>query len=330
MPVNDTISVTEAMLKRAAESGLCRLIPIAALSCGLKGEAITEMGELSRSDVIAVSNADEPVASARFLRTAMEYASNFNLHVITFCEDKSLAEGGMMHEGSVSVFSGLSGIPSEAEEITAARNIAIAGMTGVKLHLVKISAASTLKHIKSAKERGLKISASVTPHHLTLDHNAVKDYDVNVKVKPPIRSEHDRKELIQALKAGVIDMICTDHAPQHDLNKQYEFDYAAYGMTGFQTSVPLLLNLVRSGDLTAKDFVRVLSESPARIFGTEGGSISKGNPADVAIIDPDASWVFDEKTLKSKSSNSPFFGQTLKGEVVLTMKSGKVIYRKSN
>lgn len=325
-PPNDTISVTNFILKKASELNLANLIPICALSKGLKGEEIGEFGEFKEAKIKALSNADTPIPSSLFMRRAFEYARTFNLPVISFPEDGTLSENGCCHEGFVSTKLGLRGIPVEAEEIMVGRDIAISKISDAQLHLVKVSCEGSLRIIEKAKDKGLKISSSLTPHHLILSDESILSFDVNTKVKPPLRSIEHIESLRDGIKKGIIDIITTDHCPQSPVEKELEFDYAEYGMIGFETAVPLVLELVRQGVISPLKMASLLSYNPAKIFDIDGGKLKVGCPADITIIDPEKEFLLTKDEIVSKSKNTPFLNKKLKGKAVLTMVKGRILY----
>jgi dihydroorotase len=326
-PVNDSSSVTRFILERAAEAKLARVYPIGALSQGLRGERLAEIGEMHAAGIVAVSDDGKPVADASLMRRALEYCRIFGIPVIDHAEDPGLFGGGCMHEGSTSLRLGLKGIPSAAEEVMVARDIRLAELTAGRLHIAHASTRGSVELVRDAKRRGLRVTAEATPHHFTLTDEAVAQYDGNAKMNPPLRLADDREALRQGLADGTIDAIATDHAPHHRDEKEIEFEHAAFGIVGLETALPLSLRLVEGRVLSAMDCVRRLSTVPAEILGVPGGTLQVGRVADVTVIDPDAEWSVEAKALRSKSKNSPFLGWAMKGRAVCTLVGGRIVYQ---
>ncbi len=325
-PVNDHAAVTEYMLDKARAVGLVQVFPIGAVSVGLAGERLAEIGELSRAGVVGISDDGKSVMNSQLMRRALEYAGMFGLPVIAHCEDTQLAAHGVMHEGRVSTELGLRGIPAQAEDIMVARDIALAELTGGRLHIAHVSTAGAVRLVHDAKARGLRVTAEVTPHHLLLTDEAVRGYDPNTKMYPPLRAAADVEALRQGLKDGTIDAIATDHAP-HDLaDKEVEFDQAPVGIIGLETSLPLVLRLVNEGVLTLAEAIAKLTGGPSQVLGLAKGTLQVGADADVTLIDTQTEYVVDRREFRSKSRNSPFHGWTLKGRAVMTICAGKVVY----
>jgi dihydroorotase len=325
-PVNDDAAVTEYILDKARAVGLVQVFPIGALSVGLAGERLAEIGDLKQAGVVGVSDDGKPVMNSQLMRRALEYAGMFGLPVISHCEDTSLAAHGVMHEGRVSTELGLQGVPAQAEDIMVARDIALAELTGGRLHIAHVSTAGAVRLVRDAKARGLRVTAEVTPHHLFLTDEAVRGYDPNTKMYPPLRTATDVEALRQALQDGTIDAIATDHAP-HDLaDKEVEFDQAPVGIIGLETSLPLTLRLVEEGVLPLTDAIAKLTWGPAQVLGLAKGTLQLGAEADVTLIDAPTEYVVDRREFRSKSRNSPFHGWTLKGRAVMTICAGKVVH----
>jgi len=325
-PANDSAAVTRFIIERATEAGLARVYPIGALSVGLAGERLAEIGEMRGAGIVAVSDDGKPVADAGLMRHALEYCAMFAIPVIDHAEDPGLAAGGAMHEGRTSVRLGLKGIPAAAEEVMVSRDIALAELTGGRLHIAHASTRGTVALLRAAKARGARITAEVTPHHFTLTDEAVADYDGNAKMNPPLREAEDREALRAALADGTIDAIATDHAPHHRDEKDVEFDNAAFGIVGLETALPLSLRLVEEGVLTPSDWVRRLSSAPAKILAVAGGSLKAGSVADVTVVDPQAEWRVEAAALKSRSKNSPFLGWAMKGRAFATLVGGRIVH----
>jgi dihydroorotase len=325
-PVNDNAAVTRFIIERAAGANLARVYPIGALSQGLKGEALAEIGEMRAAGIVAVSDDGKPVADAGLMRRALEYCTMFGLPVIDHAEDPGLSCGGSMHEGETSVRLGLKGIPAASEEAMVSRDILLAELTGGRLHVAHASTKGTVALVRAAKARGVRITAEVTPHHFTLTDEAVADYDGNAKMNPPLRGDDDREALIRALADGTIDAIATDHAPHHRDEKTIEFEHAAFGVVGLETALPLSLRLLERGVLRPIDLVRRMSTTPAEILGVGGGRLRAGEVADVAIVDPTLEWRVDAAGFRSRSKNSPFLGWTMKGRATTTIVGGRLVY----
>jgi dihydroorotase len=325
-PVNDDAAVTEYILDKARAVGLVQVFPIGAISVGLAGERLAEIGELNQAGVVGISDDGKSVMNSQLMRRALEYAGMFGLPVISHCEDTQLAAHGVMHEGRVSTELGLRGIPAQAEDIMVARDIALAELTGGRLHIAHVSTAGAVRLVHDAKARGLRVTAEVTPHHLFLTDEAVRGYDPNTKMYPPLRTTADIEALRQALKDGTIDAIATDHAP-HDLaDKEVEFDQAPMGIIGLETSLPLTLRLVNEGVLTLTDAIAKLTWGPSQVLRLAKGTLQVGADADVTLIDSQTEYVVDRREFRSKSRNSPFHGWTLKGRAVMTLCAGRVVY----
>ncbi len=326
-PVNDSGAVTQYIVERAAAANLARVYPIGAVSVGLKGERLAEIGEMREAGIVAVSDDGRPLMDGGLMRRALEYSRMFDLPVIAHEEDLALAGEGCMHEGPTAFRLGLRGIPAAAEEAMVARDLALLERTGGRLHIAHVSTAGTVDLLRRAKARGLPVTAEVTPHHFTLTEAAVADYDTNAKMSPPLRLASDVDAVIAGLRDGTIDAIATDHAPHHADEKDIEFDCAANGIVGLETALALCLALVREHALPLDTLVRAVSANPARILGVSGGGLAPGAVADVTIIDPQTSWTVDPGRFHSKSRNSPFGGWTLTGAARATLVGGGVKWR---
>ena len=324
-PVNDCRQVTEYILKKAQAADTARVYPVAAISQGLKGDGLCEYGELKEAGVIALSDDGNPVMSSQLMRRALEYAKGFGLLVISHCEDLDLAAGGVMNEGAVATRMGLAGIPNAVESIMVMRDIALSELTGVPIHIAHVSTEESVQAIRDAKTRGVNVTAETAPHYFTLTDESVKEYKTSTKMNPPLRSNHDREAICQGLADGTIDVIATDHAPHSSIEKEVEFDMAANGIIGLETSVSLGMKLVEDEVITITDLVEKMSTNPARILGLESG-LTVGNPADITIIDPDISYRVDADSFQSLSRNTPFDGWELKGKAVLTLVEGKIVF----
>ena len=329
-PINDHASVTEFILKRAAEAGLARVYPIGAVSIGSKGDQLTEIGDLHKAGCVAITDDGRPVVTALLMRRAMEYATMFGIPVIDHCEDPSLKGDGVAHEGAVSGILGLKGIPGAAESIMVERNISVAEMTGGHFHVAHMSARQSLRAVREGKSRGIRVTCEVAPHHFVLTDEALHDkggYDTNFKMNPPLREEADRLAMIEGLRDGSIDLIATDHAPHHADEKALEFDRAPFGIVGLETCVPICFDrLVHAGVVSLSRMVELLTINPARTLNLPGGTLTEGGPADITVLSPDTSVTVRASALRSKSKNTPFDGWTLKGAVAATIVGGRVVY----
>jgi len=329
-PVNDNAGVTEYILKKAADASLARVYPIGAVSFGQKGERLADIAELRRAGCVAITDDGHPVATALLMRRALEYSSMFGLLVIEHCEEQTLKGDGVAHEGFHASTLGLRGIPGEAESIMALRDIALAELTGGRVHVAHMSARQTLDAVRWGKARGARVTCEVTPHHFVLTDDmlgAPVPYDTNVKMNPPLRSAADRDAMRQGLADGSVDVIATDHAPHHYDEKHVEFDRAPFGITGLETAVSLCLDrLVHAGVLPLPRLVELLSVNPARILGVPGGSLAEGAPADLTILAPDLAVTVSAARMRSKAKNTPFDGWRLRGGVAATIVGGKTVY----
>jgi dihydroorotase len=326
-PVNDTRTVTEYILKRSQECNLVRVYPVAAISCKSEGKILAEFGDLKEAGAVAFSDDGKPVMNSILMRRALEYASSLDRIIISHCEDLQLSAGGLMNEGRISTELGLPGIPTSAEEVMVARDIILARFTGAALHIAHVSSAGAVRMIRDAKAQGIRVTAETAPHYFTLTDEDLLDFDTNTKVNPPLRSREDRQAIREGLQDGTIDAIATDHAPHAITDKEVEFEYAASGISGLETSLALSLKLVDDGLLPLSELIRKMSVNPAKILNIPRGTLRQGADADITVFDPDKSWVADPSTWRSQGKNSPFCGWTLKGKVVMTMVDGKVIYQ---
>jgi len=326
-PVNDSAAVTRFILDRARDAGLARVYPIGALSVGLRGQQLAEIGEMREAGIIAVSDDGMPVADGALMSRALEYSSMFDLPVIVHEEDPCLAGEGVMNEGPTSFRLGLKGMPAAAEEAMLARDLALLERTGGHLHVAHLSTAGSVRLVRMAKQRGLSVSAEVTPHHFTLTDEAVASYDTDAKMKPPLRSAEDVEALVDGLREGVIDVIASDHAPHHRDEKDVEFDCAAFGIVGLETLLPLCLRLVRDRGVPLETIVRALTVNPARVLRLPAGGLAAGSVADLTVVDPEWEWTLRRGALHSKSKNTPFDGWTMKGAARTTVVGGRIVWR---
>jgi len=325
-PVNDNQAVTEFMLERAKAAGNAHLYPIGAITKRSEGKELAEIGDLRRAGCIAISDDGKPVMNSLVMRRAMEYARAFDVPVVDHCEDLHLSEGGCMNEGVISTELGLPGIPSAAEDVMVARNVSLAELTGARLHLAHISTAGSVRMVREAKARGLKVTAEACPHHFTLTEELTRGYNTHAKMNPPLRTSQDVQAIKDGLRDGTIDVIATDHAPHATQEKQQEFTEAPFGIVGLETALPLTLALVEEGVLTLESAVDKLATAPAKAFSINAGTLAVGAPADVAIVDPGLEWEVDPSRFRSKSRNTPFAGWKVKGRVTATIVSGRVVF----
>jgi dihydroorotase len=325
-PVNDTRSVTEYIIRQAALADIARVYPVAAVTRGSEGHILSEFGDLQEAGAVAFSDDGKPVASSAVMRYAMEYAASFGAPVISHCEDIALSADGLMNEGRISTELGLKGIPSIAEDISTARDIAIAEYTGTSVHIAHVSTSGAVRMIREAKQRGVRVTAETAPQYFSLSDEALREFDTNLKMNPPLRSAEDVAALKEGLRDGTIDAIASDHAPHSSIEKEVEFEYAANGIIGLETSLALSLNLVREGILGPADLVWKMSVNPAAILRVRGGTLETGAPADITVIDPNRSWTVDVRTFRSKSRNCPFHGWKMEGKAVLTIVGGIIKY----
>jgi dihydroorotase len=326
-PVNDNKTVTAYILDKAAREGSVNVFPIGAITQGSKGEALAEMGELKEAGCVAVSDDGHPVANAELMRRALEYARGMGIMVISHAEEKALVGEGVMNEGFVSTELGLKGIPRVAEDIATARDVMLAEYTSSPIHIAHVSTRGAVRVIRDAKARGVRVTCETAPHYFSLTDDAVRGYETNAKMNPPLRETDDVAAIKEGLADGTIDAIATDHAPHHLDEKDVEFNLALNGIIGLGTSLPLSLRLVEEKVLDLNGMVEKMSCNPARILGIDRGSLKPGKPADITIIDPDREWVVEADCLASKSKNSPFIGMTMKGWAVYTIVGGNVVFQ---
>jgi len=329
-PVNDNAAITRYMIEQGKRAGMANIFPVGAITKSSDGSELAEMGEMKAAGAVAVSDDGRPVPSAGIMRRAMEYAKDFDMPVVDHCEDKSLSNGGVMHEGRISLLLGLKGMPALAEDIDAARDIILARETGAHIHIAHISTAGALEAVRRAKSEGINITCEATPHHFTLTDAAVEGYDTNTKMSPPLRGEEHLQAILEALKDSTIDAIATDHAPHHGDEKSLEYDRAPFGITGLETAVGLAFEkLVHTGVIDLVRLVELFSVNPAKIFRIPGrGTLKIGSVADVTIIDPDLEWTFNASESRSKSRNTPFDGYKFRGATVATIVGGEIVYRR--
>jgi dihydroorotase len=329
-PAIDSAGVVEHIRNLAQAEAAIRVLPIGCITKGRKGEDLAEMGELAAAGVAGFSDDGDPVTDARLMRHALEYSLAFGLPIISHAEELSMSQGGVMNEGAISTRLGLKGIPSAAEEIMVARDLILAQFTGARLHIAHVSTAGSVELIRRAKERGVPVTAEVTPHHLTLTEVRLLSplYDTNAKVNPPLRTERDTEALLLGLREGVIDAIATDHSPHATQDKMCEFDAAAFGISNFETALGSLMLLFHRGEIDLMTLIARLTMGPARVLGRgELGTLKVGMAGDVTIFDPEAEWMVNPQDFVSKGKNTPLAGSVLKGKVMATVAGGEVVYK---
>jgi len=327
-PVIDNQEVVRFIYSQAKKTGIVSVFPIGSITKGLRGEELAEIGELKESGVVAISDDGNSVESSEVMRRALEYAQMFDLVVISHCEDRNLKGGGVMHEGYFSTILGLPGIPAAAEEIMVARDIRLVELSGGRLHIAHVSAGGTVEIVRQAKSRGVKVTCETAPHYFSLTDEAVRDFDTNTKMNPPLRTREDVEAIKRGLKDGTIDVIATDHAPHALREKEVEYSLAPFGIIGLETALPLVLSrLVGENVLTLSQALAKLSLNPARVLGLGKGTLAVGADADITIIDLNKEVTVDADEFESRSKNSPFLGWKLKGSAVMTIVGGRVVMR---
>lgn len=329
-PPLDNASAIDYVKAVAAMEGSVRVLPVGCISKGRKGQELAEMAEMAEAGAIAFSDDGAPVADAGLMRQALDYSRIFGRPIIDHCEDIGLSKGGQMNEGIVATRLGLPGIPNAAEESMVARDLALAELTGARLHIAHVSTAGSVELIRRAKERGIPVTCEATPHHLTLTEARVLGYDTNAKVNPPLRTARDVQALVQGLREDVIDIIATDHAPHAEIDKLCEFGFAPFGISGLETALGSLMGLVHAGQLTLNRLIAKLTLEPARIIGKGHGrlgTLAEDAPADITIFDPERPWMVDASLFASKGRNTPLAGTTLQGRVMATIYQGKLVYQ---
>ena len=330
-PVNDHAGITEFILKKANEAGRARVYPIGAVSIGSKGEQLAELGEQQHAGCVAFTDDGRPVATALLMRRALEYAEMLGVPIVNHCEDPSLKGDGVAHEGFVAARLGLRGIPGQAESIMVERDISLAELAGAHVHVAHMSAHQSLRAVRAGKDRGVKVTCEVAPHHFTLTDDALDGpvkYDTNCKMNPPLRATADRDAMLEGLADGSVDVIATDHAPHHIDEKMVEFDRAPFGIVGLETAVPIVFDrLVHPGRISMKRMIELLSVNPAQILGVPGGSLAEGQPGDITVLAPDLRTTVKASALRSRSKNTPYDGWQFRGGVAATIVGGRVVYQ---
>jgi dihydroorotase len=329
-PVNDHAGITQFILKRAAEAQLARVYPIGAVSLGSKGDQLAELGEQKAAGCVGFSDDGHPVRTALLMRRALEYAGMLGVPIIDHCEDPSLKADGVAHEGFYASALGLRGIPGLSESLMVERDVSLAELTGAAVHVAHMSARQSIRAVRYGKERGVRVTCEVAPHHFTLSDAALDGavkYDTNLKMNPPLREQADVEAMLEGIADGTVDVIATDHAPHHLDEKLVEFDRAPFGIVGLETAVPIVFDrLVHSGRIGVARMIELLSANPARVLKVAGGSLGEGAAADITILAPDTKTTVRAQELRSKSKNTPFDGWELRGGVAATIVAGRIVY----
>ncbi len=327
-PVIDHSGVVELIFATAKKEGVVRVHPVGSITKKQEGKELSEIADLKSAGIVALSDDGRPVTSSQIMRCALEYAGMFDLPVISHSEDPELSHRGVLHEGFKATMLGLRGIPSAAEEVMVARDIVLCEMTGSALHVAHVSSGGTVRLLREAKARGLKVTAETAPHYCALTDEEIPDFHTHYKMNPPLRSERDREELLEGLADGTIDALATDHAPHADFEKDQEFSEAPFGIIGLESSVGIgLSKLVHGGILTINQFVDKMSCAPARILRLQQGTLAIGADADITVLDLEKEWVIDVAKFQSKSRNCPFDGWKVNGSALITMVGGTIVMR---
>jgi dihydroorotase len=326
-PVADNAGTIQYMKDVITRDAVVRVFPTGCITVGMKGQALAPIGSLKRAGVVAITDDGDCVQSNDLMRRAVEYAKMFDLPVMDHCQDHSMTQGAVMNEGVMSTRLGLRGWPNAAEDLIVARNVILSEYTGAHIHLQHISSKFSVDVIRRAKQRGARITAEATPHHIALTEDALATYDTHFKMNPPLRTEDDRRALIAGLRDGTLDIIATDHAPHTDYEKDKEFDFAPNGILGLETALPVTLDvLVRQNKFKLPFVIDLMTRRPAKLLGLSSGTLAAGADADICLFNPEEKWRYDAKAGLSKSSNSPWSGQTLTGRVKTTIVAGRVVF----
>ena len=326
-PVNDNRSVTEFILSQAKETSNINILPIGAITKGLRGETLSDMGELKEAGCIGYSDDGRPVSNSEIMRRALEYSKMFDLPCIQHSEVLELTQGGSMNEGIVSTELGLKGMPTEAEDIMVHRDICLLPKTGGRLHVAHISSGGSVDLVRQAKAKGLAVTCEVAPHHFTLTHDACRGYDTNAKMSPPLRTESDLDMIKEGMRDGTIDIIATDHAPHDRVDKQVEFSKACFGIVGLETALPLTLKMVDEKIISLERAIDMLTFQPNQLFKLDKGSLGIGKAADITLFDEKMEYTIDPSQFRSRSKNSPYKGWKVRGKVLRTLVNGKTVFK---
>ena len=329
-PVNDNRSITELIFSQAKKTNLVNVLPIGAITKELKGESLSDMGELKEAGCIGYSDDGRPVMDSELMRRAFEYSRMFGLPCIQHSEILDLTQGGCMNEGIISTELGLKGMPVEAEDIMVFRDICLLRKTGGRLHVAHISSGGAVELVRQAKAKGLPVTCEVAPHHFTLTEEACRNYDTNAKMSPPLRTHEDLELIKEGLRDGTIDIIATDHAPHNLADKQMEFSKACFGIVGLETALPLTLKMVDEKVITLQKAVDLLTQQPCRLFNLDKGNLGVGKDADIVIFNPKTQYTIEPEKFKSRSKNSPYKGWKVRGKVLHTLVAGKTVYSAYN
>ena len=326
-PVNDNRSVTEFILSQAKETSNINILPIGAITKGLRGETLSDMGELKEAGCIGYSDDGRPVSNSEIMRRALEYSKMFDLPCIQHSEVLELTQGGSMNEGIVSTELGLKGMPTEAEDIMVHRDICLLPKTGGRLHVAHISSGGSVDLVRQAKAKGLAVTCEVAPHHFTLTHDACRGYDTNAKMSPPLRTQSDLDMIKEGMRDGTIDIIATDHAPHDRVDKQVEFSKACFGIVGLETALPLTLKMVDEKVISLERAIDMLTFQPNQLFNLDKGSLGIGKAADITLFDEKMEYTIDPSKFRSRSKNSPYKDWKVRGKVLRTLVNGKTVFK---
>ncbi len=327
-PVIDNKTVASYIINKAREEGFCNVFPVGSITYGLSGDRMSEMGELKESGCVAVSDDGKPVNNSELMMRSLQYAAGIGIMVISHAEELELVGEGAMNEGFTSTELGLKGIPRVAEDVATARETLLAEYTGTPIHIAHVSTKGSVRIIREAKARGVKVTCETAPHYFSLTDDAVRGYNTNAKMNPPLREAEDVAAIKEGLKDGTIDAIATDHAPHHQDEKDVEFNVAMNGIIGLETSLPLSLALIDEGILTLNQLIEIMSSNPSNILNLNRGTLKAGSSADITLIDPTIEWIVEADKLASKSKNSPWLGKKLKGGAAATIVGGKLVYKR--
>jgi dihydroorotase len=326
-PPADNAGTIQYIMDAIRRDSVVKILPTGCITIGMKGDTLAPIGSLKRAGVVAITDDGDCVQSNELMRRATEYAKMFGLPVMDHCQDQSMTEGAVMNEGDMSIRLGLRGWPNAAEDVIVSRNVIISSYTGAHIHMQHISTARSVEILRRAKADGVRVTGEATPHHIALTDAALAEYDTNFKMNPPLRTDEDRLAVIAGLRDGTLDCIATDHAPHTDYEKDKEFDYAPNGIIGLETALAVVLDvLVRKNKFRLAHVVDLMTRKPAVLLGLPAGTLAAGAAADICIFDPDEAWTYDAKAGQSKSSNSPWSGQKLRGRVRTTIVDGRVVY----